>query len=197
MGVHSRPARQRRHRIRLAIGHRSSSGMCAPSRKFLPTSRIAHAPKPNRGMSERTPSLQLSLSNRPQSCAPRGAALSLCRVRPFRRLRYERPFTRRSFRAHLSVQVGCKSYGGRLLKSSQRGLWSVGKTSGSPACRSASSSLRPISTKTGWRIFARSCPASSLLRTEWKEKLLQPLPKGGNRRMRVPQSRRPMINPLK
>src|SRR3979411_485085 len=32
MGVPSRPARQRRHRIRLAMGYRSSSGRCAPSR---------------------------------------------------------------------------------------------------------------------------------------------------------------------
>src|ERR1700730_9175544 len=32
MGVPSRPARQRRHMIRLAMGYRSSSGRCAPSR---------------------------------------------------------------------------------------------------------------------------------------------------------------------
>lgn len=32
MGVSSRPARQRRHMIRLAMGYRSSSGRCAPSR---------------------------------------------------------------------------------------------------------------------------------------------------------------------
>src|SRR2546425_6884391 len=32
MGVPSRPARQRRHMIRLAMGYLSSSGRCAPSR---------------------------------------------------------------------------------------------------------------------------------------------------------------------